>query len=244
MTPGTNPSEETELMGNSTALRLVCRGYSVILLNLCTCPLAAQDHDFQQWTLMVAQGPIKDDLLVQAEIQPRITNDASRLGQFQISPAIGYRISQRVTVYVGYMFVDTDPVDRLAFDEHRIYQHIVYPLGKIDDIAITARTRIEARMVTGAEDLGWRFRQQIRAQKPIGQVQGTMLVLWSEAFYNLNDADWGPRQGLDRWRNFLGVGVPLAQGVVLEPGYLNQTVFRRGEDRLDHIASVTLFYRF
>lgn len=207
-------------------------------------PAFAQDHDFQQWTLLVAQGPIKDDILVQAEIQPRLTNDASRLGQFQISPAIGYRVSKKATVFVGYMFVHTDPVDRPAFDEHRIYQHVVFPVGKIGDVTVTARTRMEARTVVGAKDLAWRFRQQVRAQMPIEKEKGALLVVWSEAFYNLNDADWGPREGMDRWRNFVGVSLPLTKGVMLEPGYLNQAVFRRGEDRLDHIASVTLFYRF
>jgi len=215
-----------------------------LLLGVAPSALAAQDHDLQQWTLLVAQGPIKDDLLVQAEIQPRLTNDASRLGQFQISPAIGYRVSKKATVFVGYMFVHTDPVDRPAFDEHRIYQHVVFPVGKIGDVTVTARTRMEARTVVGAKDLAWRFRQQVRAQLPFEEGKGSLLVVWSEAFLNLNDADWGPREGMDRWRNFVGVSVPLTKGVMFEPGYLNQAVFRRGEDRLDHIGSVTLFYRF
>ena len=215
-----------------------------LLFGLAPCPLAAQDHDFQQWTLLVAQGPIKDDLLVQAEIQPRLTNDASRLGQFQISPAVGYRLSKKASVFIGYMFVHTDPVDRPAFDENRIYQHIVFTLGKVGDVTVTARTRMEARTVVGAEDLAWRFRQQVRAQMPFEEEKGPLLVVWSEAFLNLNDADWGPREGMDRWRNFVGVSVPVAKGVMLEPGYLNQAVFRPGEDRFDHIASMTMFYRF
>lgn len=214
------------------------------LLGFPVSPLAAQDHDLQQWTLLVAQGPISDDLVIQAEIQPRLTNDASRLGQFQTSPAIGYRVSKKATVFVGYMFVHTDPADRPAFDENRIYQHIVFPVGKIGDVSLTARTRIEARTVVGAEDLAWRFRQLVRAQLPLTEGQGTQLVVWSEAFYNLNQADWGPREGFDRWRNFVGVAVPITKGVTLEPGYLNQAVFREGEDRFDHIASVTMFYRF
>ena len=181
---------------------------------------------------------------MQAEIQPRLTNDASRLGQFQISPAIGYRLSKKASVFVGYMFVHTDPVDRPAFDENRFYQHIVFPVAKMGDVTVTARTRMEARTVVGAEDLAWRFRQQVRAQMPLKDDKGPLLVVWSEAFVNLNDADWGPREGMDRWRNFVGVSVPVAKGVMLEPGYLNQAVFRRGEDRFDHIASITMFYRF
>lgn len=225
-------------------LRPILVACALALLGLPLSRASAQDRDFQQWTLLVAQGPISDKLMVQAEIQPRRTNDASRLGQFQISPALGYRLSKTATLFVGYMFVHTDPVDRPSFDEHRIYQHVVYPLGKISDIAISARTRIEARSVVGASDPGWRFRQQIRAQMPIDAKRGTLLVVWSEGFYNLNDADWGPREGFDRWRNFAGVSVPVVKGVMLEPGYLNQTVFRRGADRTDHVASVTMFYRF
>jgi Protein of unknown function (DUF2490) len=139
---------------------------TALLLGLAPCLLAAQDHDLQQWTLLVAQGPISDDLVVQAEIQPRLTNDASRLGQFQITPAIGYRVSKKATVFIGYMFVHTDPVNRPAFDENRVYQHLVYTLGKVGDVTLTARTRMEARTVVGAEDLAWRFRQQVRAQMP------------------------------------------------------------------------------
>lgn len=217
---------------------------TAFVLGLAPCPLAAQDHDLQQWTLLVAQGPISDDLVVQAEMQPRLTNDANRLGQFQISPAIGYRVSKKATVFIGYMFVHTDPVDRPAFEENRIYQHVVYPIGKVGDVTLTARTRMEARTVVGAEDLAWRFRQQVRAQLPFKEDRGPLLVVWSEAFLNLNDADWGPREGMDRWRNFVGVSVPVAKGVMLEHGYLNQAVLRSGEDRFDHIASVTMFYRF
>jgi hypothetical protein len=211
---------------------------------LATGPLAAAEQDFQQWTLLVAQGPITDRLLLQGEIQPRLNTNASRLGQFQISPALGYRVNRHVAVFVGYMFVHTDPVGRPAFDENRIYQHTVFQLGEIGDIALTARTRIEARTVVGADDLGWRFRQQLRAQLPLTETRGPVLVVWSEAFYNLNDADWGPREGFDRWRNFVGVAVPLSKELRLEPGYLNQAVFRVGEDRFDHIASVTASYRF
>jgi hypothetical protein len=221
------------------------RGCAGVMAGLiAACPAQAADHDFQQWTLLVAQGPIKDRVLVQGEIQPRLSNGASRLGQFQISPALGYRLNKRTAVYVGYMFVHTDPVDRPAFDENRIYQHVVMQLGKVGNVALSARTRLEARTVVGAEDLGWRFRQQVRAQVPLGEAPGPLIVVWSEAFYNLNDADWGPREGFDRWRNFVGVAVPLSREVTLEPGYLNQAVFRPGEDRFDHIASVTMFYRF
>jgi len=207
-------------------------------------PAFAQDHDIQQWTLLVVQGRVADDMVVQVDVQPRLTNNASRLGQFQLSPSIGYKVRKKTTAFLGYMYVHTDPVDRPATDENRIYQHVIYPVGKIGDVSITARTRIEERLVVGAEDLSVRFRQQLRAQIPLGDKADPNLVIWTEAFYNLNDADWGPRAGFDRWRNLIGVDVPITKNLMVEPAYLDQIVFRPGQDRHDQIANVTLSYHF
>lgn len=232
---------------------LYARGHGSLLPHFAACAVAglasaipafAQDHDSQQWTLFVAQGQVADDMVVQVDVQPRMTNNASRLGQFQLSPSIGYKVSKKTTLFFGYMYVHTDPVDRPATDENRIYQHVIYPVGKIGDVSITARTRVEGRMVVGAEDLSVRFRQQLRAQMPLGDKDAPKLVVWTEAFYNLNDADWGPRAGFDRWRNLIGVDVPIAQGLMIEPAYLDQIVFRPGQDRHDQIANVTLSYHF
>lgn len=207
-------------------------------------PTFAQDHDLQQWTALVAQGAVADNVVVQVDVQPRLTNNASRLGQFQLSPSIGYKVSNKATVFLGYMYVHTDPVDRPATDENRVYQHVIYRVGKIGDVSITARTRLEERTVVGDEDLSVRFRQQLRVQMPLGDEDDAKLVAWTEAFYNLNDADWGPRAGFDRWRNLIGVDVPIAQGFMIEPAYLDQIVFRPGPDRHDQIANVTLSYHF
>lgn len=207
-------------------------------------PLLAQDHEFQQWTLLVAQGRINENIVLQAEVQPRLTDDASRLGQIQISPSLGYKFNKKVTGIAGYMFVHTDPADRPAQDEHRLYQQIAYPIGKLGDASFTARTRLEERMIVNSQDVVWRFRQQIRAQVPLTERNGPVLVVWTEGFYNLNDGDWGARAGFDRWRNFLGVDVNLGKHITLEPGVIEQVVFRKGKDRFDHIANMTMTYRF
>lgn len=207
-------------------------------------PLLAQDHDFQQWTLFVAQGRINNRIVLQAEVQPRLTDDATRLGQIQISPSLGYKFSKSVTGVAGYMFVHTDPADRPAQDEHRLYQQVAYPVGTLGDASFTARTRLEERMIVNSQDVVWRFRQQIRAQVPLTDGKGPVLVVWSEGFYNLNDGDWGARAGFDRWRNFLGIDVTVGKHITLEPGVIEQVVFRKGEDHFDHIANMTLTYRF
>jgi len=198
----------------------------------------------QQWTQLTVQGRINEKIVVQADIQSRLTDDASRLGVIQISPSVGYKFSKNVTAVAGYMFAHTDPADRPAKDEHRLYGQVTYPLAEIGKTRLTARTRIEERMVVGSQDVVWRLRQQARAQVPLMQGHGPVLVAWTEAFYNLNDADWGARAGPDRWRNFLGVDVTVGKHIMLEPGVIEQIVFRKGKDHFDHIASMTMTYKF
>lgn len=91
--------------------------------------------------------------------------------------------------------------------------------------------------------MGWRLRQQLRATAPLSGK--TRAVGWTEAFISMDDTSWGQRSGLDQWRNFVGVSVPMSKAVSIEPGYLNQWVVRRGSaDRVNHVASVSLFARF
>lgn len=90
--------------------------------------------------------------------------------------------------------------------------------------------------------MGLRVRQQMRLTAPLtGKVRA---VVWSEAFIALDDTKWGQRSGLDRWRNFAGVSVPLSKAVSVEPGYLNQWVGRTRADLVQHNGSITLSARF
>lgn len=225
------------------------RRVAIALLASSGLPAAAhgQEQDLQQWTLLAAQGEVADRVVVYAEVQPRFTNEVSRLGQLLIRPAIGYRINDDFTALVGYAYVRTDPLGGRATDEHRFFQQLNSTLYRGGGgLTITGRTRLEQRTVVGAEETGWRFRQVIRAQAPVKDVRGGKLqaIAWTEPFYNLDSTDWGQRQGFDQVRTFIGLGVPITEGLTAEPGYLNQTVFRRGEDRVNHVASLTLFYRF
>lgn len=204
----------------------------------------ANDEDFQQWTQISATGSVKGRLLAYAEIQTRLTNDANRIGQLFVRPAIGYQIDDNTSVLVGYAYVRSEPLGRSGNDEHRAWQEINFKLADLGKLAISSRARIEQRTIIGAQDTGWRYRHQIRAQFPIHERLGLTGVVWSEPFYNFNSTDWGARQGMDRWRNFGGVAVPVNARSTVQLGYLNQYVFRAGADRIDHIASAKVFHRF
>ncbi len=225
------------LYPRSIPIAVICLGMSL--------PIAClADDDFQTWQQVIATKKFGDGLSGTLEVQPRFTDDASRLGQLLIRPSIGYEIFDRTIFSVGYAYVRTSPETGDITHEHRPWQQLAFPIASREGVfTLTARSRLEQRYREDGDDLGWRIRQQVRLAMPLGG-SGWQGVAWSEGFFNLNDTDWGAREGLDRWRNFAGISVPLAKGVAIEPGYLNQFVNRVGTDQVDHVVSVTLNMNF
>lgn len=204
-------------------------------------PALAQD-DAQLWTMGVAQGRVGERLAWYAEAQPRFTDDGSRLGQLLLRPAFGVQLGARTQALLGYAYVRTAPPGVPATEEHRAWQQLIWPITSAESgLRVNARSRLEQRTIVGASDLGWRVRQQVRAQMPLGGRDGRVAaVVWTEPFVHLNTTAWGARRGLDQWRTFVGAAVPLGGGVTLEPGYLLQRVARPGEDRSNHVLSLNV----
>lgn len=206
-------------------------------------PALAAEEDLQAWSATTASIPAGNRVVVWLEAQGRFSNDASRLGQLLLRPGLGYRLSPTTTAFVGYAYVRTDPVGPVRTNEHRIWQQLSFrAAGDGKSLTLTGRSRLEQRFVAGANDTGVRFRQLMRLTLPIDS--GVQAVGWSEGFVALNNTDWGQRAGLDRFRNFAGVSVPLTKSMRLEPGYLNEYINATGSDRINHIASMTVNLNF
>ncbi len=204
---------------------------------------ARADEDVQAWGGLVAQGAVKGDLYVWLEGQARFTDDVGQLGQWILRPAAGVRFAPDATALAGYAYVETRSSAGATTREHRPWQQIQLPIlrGRDGKPLLVNRTRLEQRMVEGRDRTGWRLRQLVRAQLPIADGGRVQAVVFTEGFFNLNSTDFGARKGVDQWRTFVGVGLPVGKRMRIEPGYLNQHVFRRGEDRSNHILNATLF---
>lgn len=207
-------------------------------------PASAIEEDFQTWQQVIATTKLAEGTTGTIELQPRFTDDASRLGQLLIRPSIGFTIFDKTVLSLGYAYVRTSPAEGATTHEHRPWQQLAFPIASKEGVfTLSSRTRFEQRFREDGDDMGLRLRQQLRLMAPIAETNW-QAVAWSEGFFNLNDTDWGAREGLDRWRNFVGVNIPLRSGVTLEPGYLNQYVNRQSTDQVDHVVSVTLNMNF
>ncbi len=218
----------------------LCAG--VLTLSLAT-PAAATEDDFNIWTgqFVVIDLGEDDDWYIRGEAQERFTNDADRLGQLLLRSFVGYRISKDVNIGGGYAYILTDPIGPVELNEHRFYQELNIRLLNMDGLTLDSRTRLEQRTFEEGDGTSWRFRNFVQLKVPISE--NNKFVAYTEPFIELNDTQF-QSGGLSVWRNFAGVSIPIAKGVEAVPGYLNQTVFRTGEDRMDHVANVNVFMNF
>ena len=230
--------------GNKRKTKPVRRAWFFTFAAFFATPALAADEDSQAWVAANATIGVSKDIVVWLEGQARFTDNVGNLGQVLIRPGLGLKLGPNTTAYVGYAYVHTDPPGPAKSNEHRAWQQLSFRIaGNGKGLTVTGRSRLEQRWVEGANDMGWRYRQQLRLTAPIGgKVRG---VAWSEAFVALDDTSWGQRSGIDRWRNFVGIAVPASKAVTIEPGYLNQYVVRQGAaDRIHHVASITLSAKF
>jgi hypothetical protein len=204
----------------------------------------ADDDDFQTWQQVIAGTKLSNGAFGALEVQSRFTDDSSHLGQYLIRPSIGFTLFDQTVFSLGYAYVRTSPETGADTYENRPWQQLAFPIAAVKDtFTLSNRTRFEQRLRNDGDDVGLRLRQQIRLAVPLGSA-GWQAIGWSEVFFNLNSTDWGVQSGLDRWRNFVGVNIPLRNGVVFEPGYLNQFVNRSAGDQIDHVLSATLNVSF
>ena len=213
-----------------------------IAVAMTAAPAAASEDDVNVWLGQFATINATDKVYVRLEAQERFTNDADRLGQLLLRSLVGYRLSKDVNIGAGYAYVRTDPVGPALLNEHRFYQELnVRLLSTQSGVTLDSRTRLEQRTFEEREDTAWRLRQFVQLRVPVSD--RNKLVAYTEPFVSLNETG-AQRGGLSVWRNFVGVSVPLAKNIEMVPGYLNQHVFRDGQDRSDHTANVNLFMTF
>jgi hypothetical protein len=173
----------------------------------------------------------------------RFLDDTDGFNQSIVRPGIGYALTDKTTIWAGYGWIETTPVSGDTFTEHRIWQQTTWS-DDCGDFTFALRSRLEQRFVETGDEVGWRFRQLARVQHNLPQSPRFTLVAWDEAFFHLNDTDWGAETGFDQNRAFVGFGFKHDPDSPwrTEIGYLNQYINGSGgSDRQHHILSVNVY---
>lgn len=221
----------------------LCLSASLALLALPA--RAATREDEQLWINLTAMGSVKGKLVYFAEIQPRVGDGVSRVDQALFRGAIGWKFSPAITLYQGFAHVVAPTGGGTDVNEERSFQQLNWMLGKPWGGELSSRTRLEQRWRSDGDDMGWRLREMLRYERPLKAGSDAVNALvYAEGFVALNDTDWGARSGFDQLRSFAGAELGLPGASTIEVGYLNQVINQRaGDSRVNHVASVTLFFR-
>ena len=211
-------------------------------------PANATEDDFGAWAILTTGGAISKDekLVVAADLQFRFFEDAEQLGQILARASAGYKVDDDLTLSLGYAYIRNNPSGPALSEENRIFQQASFNIIDNDSITVKGRSRFEQRFLDGgSNDVGLRFRQQVSVAVPLGDNSKTKLVGYTEPFINVNNTDFGQDDGFALWRNFVGFNIPVSKDIAIEPGYLNQYVFRDGgPDLAQHIIAVGLKTKF
>jgi hypothetical protein len=197
-------------------------------------PAVAENQIWTNYELKKeAPGGLPVELTLNGEI--RLEPDGE-VEQFVLRPGIGYAINKRLKVSGGYRYGQTlrDGPDQI---EHRLWQQASYALAEIGDARIAGRTRLEQRFREGESGTGWRIRQQLSLEHPLGE-SALRLAISNEIFLGLKETDWGNADGLQENRARATLRWTAA-GVGWEAGYLNQ--FRNGPSGADDETSDHIF---
>lgn len=211
-------------------------------------------EDFRVWgnvTATVKLGsidPSLDKWRLWLESQGRFREDASVADQALGRVGVGYVLSDRLSLWVGYGRFATFRESGGTQEEDRVWQQALLsektPLGDL-----SSRTRLEQRLIEDVSRVEWRARQQLRFSRPLAEGSPFSLIVWDEVFLRLNSTTPTARFGFDQNRGFAGLGYSVSKEARLEIGYMNQLILTRSAsrqsqrfaDRMNHTLSVSLF---
>ena len=187
------------------------------------------------WTQAVAEGNLStigeslSSVRLWLEGQGRFNNanPMSNMNWYQgmARTAMGYAITDRLTVWAGYTYLPTENYGMGYIGEQDVWPAVRY-IFPTRIGSITLREMVENRFVAG-DAPGVRSRGLIKLIHPFEFEPRLGLVVWDEAFFNLNNVANNPLlgySGFNQNRAFAGFSWTFDQNVRMEFGYMNQMV--------------------
>jgi hypothetical protein len=208
--------------------------------------VAAQEHhsDFQVWTSASGTASLGRNAEMRIDGLIQVTDDVSRAGRELVRAVVLAKLDDRVKLGGGYLWTQIEPVAGVRFTEHRTVQEFDFrtPIRR-GGLVLALRTQMEERRRERLDGTSLRWRQMTRLEVPLGRA-GVSAVLWDEYFHEFRQTSWSGRVGPSLMINFVGVHLSLTNRIAIEPGYLNQTQFDRGLNRVRHAIALYTTARF
>ncbi len=212
---------------------------------------SALKQDFDLWAPVFMTVKLPSSFLAYMEVNPRFgdLDDGGNIGQLLLRPAVGYQLTEKVSIWQGYAWVGNwalqpTPSKPDFFDENRIYQQINYA-HKFQSLNTLSRARLEERWIEGADGTALRLRLMLRGMYPLPIAPKWALVSYDEVFINLNTVDHGPEAGFDQNRFFIGINRTFSKYFNMDFGYQNQLLNSRSipnlANQMNHVILLNFY---
>jgi hypothetical protein len=201
-------------------------------LSLCLAPVVGHaeiiTNWWGSWAQVVAEGDLSfiDPGLSKARLwlegQARWNDDWQDYYQGVLRIALGYSISDRATVWMGYTYVPTEIDGKPHFGQQDVWPAFRYVLPT-EIGTFTFRTMLETNFIHGNDP---RFfpRQMVRYMRPLESEPRLSLIVWDEVLLRVNSTQWGGEAGFGQNRAFIGGGWSFSPLVRVELGYMNHYI--------------------
>lgn len=226
-------------------MKQLVRSALSVLAAIASSPAVAQD-DFQQWLTLTAKADLSDRLVIQDELITRFSDDRDGLYEIENSLLLGYKLTDKVTAWAGYVHNPNYSAGNFTVMERRAREQLTMDnIAKLGTLSLSARLRFEQRWRDGIDGTAWRLRPYVKLGLPLGGKSAPALNLSVEPFINLDGASFQSVDGLERMRSSATLSFPVSKMVKMEAGYLNQRRFvRDGPDTNDHALTASLAFSF
>lgn len=188
--------------------------------------------DFQTWIPININVKLTEQLRGFLEFQPRVGNDNSHLTSMMIRPALGWAVTPKATLWVGYLAsIDSTSVTSNHYViENRAWQGFTWKdTANEKQFIWEVRNRLEERFLPHNSDPSIRWRTRIRVEQLIPDHTNWSIIASEEFFINLNDNSYNRQlqSGMQQNRAYLGFGYRFAPEFQIETGFLHQHVWKK-----------------
>lgn len=211
---------------------------------------AAEEHLFGEWNSFNLNGKFGKDspwiyygeFGLRTSTFPQTYGNGYDIGAILGRIGFGYQFDKMNSFMIGYLNQYSQiPYASHPIDENRAWQQYQNILNYEEKGKLTNRTRFEQRTLSNNGTTALRLRHQIKYNYPFDKEWG--FAVSNELFINCNTVNWGPVEGFDQNRFFIGPSYQFTENFRTEFGYQNVFVNKDlVDDQMSHLFMLSLYY--
>jgi hypothetical protein len=206
----------------------------LFLLALVLCPLLSYAERTLSglWLGAFSKTEVTSDYAGWMETQIRNNSSNGQVDQFLFRTGLlGKYAEQEVGLLVAVIQTGATLERRYALQHTKT-------LVQWDGSRLNQRWRLEFRDFHSTTNDSTRLRSLLRY---VHLMSGFEAIVWDEVFANITDESNRNQRFIERNRLFLGVQVDVGK-IKVEIGYLNQVVFRKNNDLIEHVGVINWIF--